>query len=117
MPIDFFLNVFTTYVSAVLIIFGSSVNIVQPLVGFPMAVLVLFVEVPFCLKCCPTGPNFDKFMLKFNSNPLRALLYFILSLIIWLVVNPGGVVMGVLPGLSLTAAFVCYSTLINNCKF
>jgi hypothetical protein len=27
------------------------------------------------------------------------------------------VVMGVLPGLSLTAAFVCYSTLINNCKF
>lgn len=44
---------------------------------------ILFIEVPFLLRICPTSGKFDAFVRRFTTNWMRALVYTILSAIQW----------------------------------
>ena len=46
-------------------------------------VLLIFVEIPFLLRICPTSARFDSFMRQFSSNYMRALIYGVMSAIQW----------------------------------
>jgi hypothetical protein len=46
--------------------------------------VILFIEVPFLLRICPTSSKFDDFIRKFNTNPTRAAIYGVMSLVQWL---------------------------------
>ncbi|WPH02033.1 Hypothetical protein R9X50_00488800 [Acrodontium crateriforme] len=48
------------------------------------AFLILFIEVPLLLRICPTSGSFDSFVRRFETNYMRAAIYFVLSLIQWL---------------------------------
>jgi hypothetical protein len=43
------------------------------------AFLILFVEVPFLLRICPTSGKFDEFIRKISTNYLRAAAYAVMS--------------------------------------
>ncbi|CAG8179784.1 unnamed protein product [Penicillium salamii] len=47
------------------------------------AFVVLFIEVPFLLRICPTSPKFDSFIRRFTTNWMRAGIYVALSAIQW----------------------------------
>lgn len=48
------------------------------------ALIILFIEIPLLLRICPTSPTFDNFIRRFETNYMRAAIYFVLSLIQWL---------------------------------
>ncbi|PMB67364.1 Golgi apparatus membrane protein TVP18 [Beauveria bassiana] len=45
------------------------------------ALFILFIEVPFLLRICPTSGKFDAFVRKISTNYLRAAAYGIMSAI------------------------------------
>jgi hypothetical protein len=47
------------------------------------APIILFVEVPFLLRICPTSGKFDEFIRKITTNWMRATMYVCLSAIQW----------------------------------
>ncbi|RAL15541.1 Tvp18 family protein [Aspergillus homomorphus CBS 101889] len=64
-------NIFTF--NAVIIIFS-----VLCLVS---AFILIFTEVPFLLRICPTSPKFDEFIRKFTTNWMRASMYAVMSVV------------------------------------
>ncbi|KAF2396257.1 hypothetical protein EJ06DRAFT_534382 [Trichodelitschia bisporula] len=46
--------------------------------------IILFIEVPFLLRICPTSSKFDDFIRKFSTNYMRAAVYAVMSLVQWL---------------------------------
>ncbi|KAJ5132879.1 hypothetical protein N7448_007037 [Penicillium atrosanguineum] len=47
------------------------------------APIILFVEVPFLLRICPTSGKFDEFIRRITTNWMRATMYVCLSAIQW----------------------------------
>ncbi len=45
------------------------------------ALIIIFIEIPLLLRICPTSPNFDAFIRRFETNYMRAAIYFVMSLI------------------------------------
>ncbi|KAJ5155597.1 hypothetical protein N7492_008400 [Penicillium capsulatum] len=66
-------NIFTVHV----------VRIVFAVLCIVSAFLILFIEVPFLLRICPTSGKFDDFIRRFTTVWMRALVYTILSAIQW----------------------------------
>ncbi|QDS75483.1 Golgi apparatus membrane protein tvp18 [Venturia effusa] len=60
----------------VLIVFGA--------ICLACSFIILFVEVPFLLRICPTSGKFDDFIRKFRTSIMRAAIYGVMSLIQWL---------------------------------
>ncbi|KAI8362250.1 hypothetical protein B0O80DRAFT_435393 [Mortierella sp. GBAus27b] len=59
-----------------LILFGIlSFTPIWSIVGWIIAFLLIFVEIPLCLKCCPTSAKFDNFLGKFQNSVVRAVGY------------------------------------------
>lgn len=52
--------------------------------------IILFIEVPFLLRICPTSGKFDDFIRKFSTNYMRAAVYGVMSLVQWLSLIIGG---------------------------
>ena len=52
--------------------------------------MIVFIEIPFLLRICPTSQHFDTFIRRFETNYMRAAIYGVMSLIQWLslVVKP-----------------------------
>ena len=46
--------------------------------------ILIFLEIPFLLRICPTSPKFDAFMRRFGTNYMRAVMYGVMSLVQWL---------------------------------
>ena len=46
--------------------------------------LIIFIEIPLLLRICPTSQKFDSFVRRFETNYMRAAIYFVMSLIQWL---------------------------------
>ncbi|KAA8646176.1 hypothetical protein EYZ11_004781 [Aspergillus tanneri] len=67
-------NIFTFH--PVLIIFS--------IICLVSSFLLIFVEVPFLLRICPTSEKFDNFVRRFTTNWMRAAMYTILSVVQWL---------------------------------
>ncbi|GKZ16604.1 Golgi apparatus membrane protein tvp18 [Aspergillus brasiliensis] len=46
--------------------------------------ILIFAEVPFLLRICPTSPKFDAFIRRFTTNWMRAAMYTVMSVVQWL---------------------------------
>lgn len=66
-------NIFTTNV----------LHIVISVICLASSFVILFIEVPFLLRICPTSSKFDDFIRRFTTNWMRAAMYVILSGIQW----------------------------------
>lgn len=51
--------------------------------------VILFIEVPFLLRICPTSSKFDDFIRRFTTNWMRAAIYTILSAVQWVSLATG----------------------------
>ncbi|OJJ51518.1 hypothetical protein ASPZODRAFT_127601 [Penicilliopsis zonata CBS 506.65] len=54
------------------------------------AFVIVFIEVPFLLRICPTSSKFDEFIRRFTTNWMRAAMYLVLSAIQWVSLVAGG---------------------------
>ncbi|PGH17772.1 golgi apparatus membrane protein TVP18 [Helicocarpus griseus UAMH5409] len=64
-------------------------NIFNSVIVFSIICLVssfilVFVEIPFLLRICPTSSTFDAFIRRFTTNYMRAAMYVLLSVPQWL---------------------------------
>jgi hypothetical protein len=48
------------------------------------SLIILFIEVPFLLRICPTSSKFDEFIRRFSTNFMRAAVYGVMSIVQWL---------------------------------
>ncbi|KAL3493849.1 hypothetical protein BJX62DRAFT_199689 [Aspergillus germanicus] len=46
--------------------------------------ILVFIEVPFLLRICPTSEKFDTFIRRFTTNYMRAAVYTVMSVVQWL---------------------------------
>lgn len=46
--------------------------------------VLIFVEVPFLMRICPTSSKFDTFIRRFTTNYMRAAMYALMSTVQWL---------------------------------
>lgn len=70
-----------------LIVFGV-LNIVHnpifSIIGWVISFILVFVELPICMRFCPTSPKFDNFISKFENAYLRAVGYLIFAVVMFL---------------------------------
>ncbi|KAJ5721751.1 Golgi apparatus membrane protein tvp18 [Penicillium malachiteum] len=66
-------NIFTFHV----------VRIIFAVLAIASALVILFIEVPWLLRICPTSGAFDGFIRRFTTNWMRAAMYTALSAIQW----------------------------------
>ncbi|KAJ5287964.1 Golgi apparatus membrane protein tvp18 [Penicillium angulare] len=59
------------------------VRIIFSVLCLVSAFVILFIEVPFLLRICPTSSTFDVFIRRFTTNWMRAGMYTVLSAIQW----------------------------------
>ncbi|CDS12609.1 hypothetical protein LRAMOSA04795 [Lichtheimia ramosa] len=83
-------------------------NIPFAIIGWVFAFILVFVEVPLCTKFCPTSPKFDNFVARFENSYLRAALYLVMAIVMFLstIVNTTSLVA---PAVTLLFAFICYA--------
>jgi len=65
-------------------LFHASVLIVFSIICLVSGFLLIFIEIPFLLRICPTSKKFDDFVRKFHSNYGRAGIYLVMALVQWL---------------------------------
>ncbi|ORX58167.1 putative clathrin-coated vesicle protein [Hesseltinella vesiculosa] len=82
-------------------------NIPFAIIGWIFAFILFFVEVPLCMKVCPTSPKFDTFVSHFENAYLRAALYLGMG-VIMLLSNTVSTTILNLPAVILVMAGVCY---------
>ncbi|BFZ58789.1 Golgi apparatus membrane protein tvp18 [Savitreella phatthalungensis] len=58
--------------------------IIFGIIAIVFGVILIFVEIPFLLRICPTNPRFDENIRKFNNNYPRAALYVVFAAVLWL---------------------------------
>ncbi|KAF2280147.1 uncharacterized protein EI97DRAFT_369776 [Westerdykella ornata] len=71
------------------------------------APIILFVEVPFLLRICPTSAKFDAFIRRFSSNYMRAAIYGVMSAIQWISISVHSSAL-IAAAVTLFLAAVCY---------
>ncbi|KAG1122706.1 hypothetical protein G6F42_011226 [Rhizopus arrhizus] len=50
-------------------------NPIFAIIGWVIAFILFFVEVPLCTKFCPTSPRFDSFIARFENAYFRGAVY------------------------------------------
>ncbi|KAG0248827.1 Golgi apparatus membrane protein tvp18 [Mortierella polycephala] len=73
-----------------------------------MAFFLVFIEIPLCMKCCPTSAKFDNFLTQFQNSFFRAAAYVVFAILMWLAFGIGGRTLQVISALTLTAAAGSY---------
>ncbi|KAJ8661787.1 hypothetical protein O0I10_002595 [Lichtheimia ornata] len=86
---------------------GFPSHIVFSIVGWVIALILIFVEVPLCIKCCPTSPKFDTFITYFENSWFRAVMYLIFAVVMFLsnLINTGPLIAA---AVCLLLAAICY---------
>ncbi|PYH76570.1 clathrin-coated vesicle protein [Aspergillus uvarum CBS 121591] len=59
----------------------NAVIIIFSVLCLVSAFILIFTEVPFLLRICPTSPKFDEFIRKFTTNWMRAGMYAVMSVV------------------------------------
>ncbi|KAI8092638.1 uncharacterized protein BX664DRAFT_312762 [Halteromyces radiatus] len=82
-------------------------NIPFSILGWIFAFVLVFVEIPLCIKFCPTSPRFDSFVSSFENSYLRAGLYLVMAIVMFLAntINTG---LLNLPAVILLLTSFCY---------
>ncbi|OJJ85665.1 Tvp18 family protein [Aspergillus glaucus CBS 516.65] len=62
----------------------NAIRIIFSVLAIVSGLILIFVEVPFLLRICPTSSKFDDFIRRFTTNWMRASMYAILSAIQWI---------------------------------
>ncbi|KAI9018588.1 Golgi apparatus membrane protein TVP18 [Phycomyces nitens] len=65
-------------------IVGLSGHVVFSIVGWVIAFIVMMVEVPLCLKFCPTGHRFDGIAPYFENSYFRTAMYLVFAIVMFL---------------------------------
>ena len=109
-------NVYAQYLAflsiPLLIITGFS-NLITSLIIWSViaiiaSIIILFLEVPFCVKCCPTSPRFDGVIKSLDRHMYRCLFYAGVAVCMWFAVSASGGVFFVLSALCLSGCAVGY---------
>jgi len=69
-------------------IFHFDIQILFAVFAIVTGLLIIFLEIPFLLRICPTSPAFDSFIRKFQSLWGRAAFYILASIVQWLSIIP-----------------------------
>ncbi|KAG0272838.1 Golgi apparatus membrane protein tvp18 [Linnemannia exigua] len=92
-----------------LILFGIlDLSIGWSLMGWIIAFLLIFIEIPLCMKCCPTSEKFDNFLTKFQNSYFRAGAYLVFCILMWIAVGAGHRKLQSISALLLTFASFSY---------
>ncbi|KAF9115838.1 Golgi apparatus membrane protein tvp18 [Mortierella sp. GBA39] len=92
-----------------LIVFGVvSFHLLWSIIAWIMAFLLVFIEIPLCLKCCPTSAKFDNALQQFQNSYFRAVAYVVFAVVMWLAVGLGGRTLQVVSALALSFGAVSY---------
>ncbi|KAL2222819.1 putative Golgi apparatus membrane protein tvp18 [Thermoascus aurantiacus ATCC 26904] len=62
----------------------NALRIVFSIICLVSGFILIFIEIPFLLKICPTSSKFDEFIKRFTTNFMRAAMYLIMSVLQWL---------------------------------
>ncbi|OJJ61108.1 hypothetical protein ASPSYDRAFT_42971 [Aspergillus sydowii CBS 593.65] len=62
----------------------NAVLIVFSILCIVSGCILIFTEVPFLLRICPTSEKFDTFIRRFTTNWMRAGMYTVMSVVQWL---------------------------------
>ncbi|MCJ1371901.1 Golgi apparatus membrane protein tvp18 [Loxospora ochrophaea] len=75
-------------------VFHASLLIIFSIICLVSGLLLIFIEVPFLLRICPTSAKFDAFVRRFTTNYMRAAIYGVMSVVQWLslVVHPSSLI-------------------------
>jgi len=77
MILCFALGIANFFTTTILIIILAAICLASSLV-------ILFIEVPFLLRICPTSSKFDNFIRRFSTNYTRAAIYIAMAVAQWL---------------------------------
>ncbi|OOO10333.1 TVP18/Calcium channel flower [Aspergillus oryzae] len=61
----------------------NAVRIVFSILCLVSGFVLVFIEVPFLLRICPTSEKFDTFIRRFTTNWMRAAMYVVMSALQW----------------------------------
>ncbi|KAI8640152.1 hypothetical protein BD408DRAFT_420202 [Parasitella parasitica] len=88
-------------------IVGFLSHVAFSIVGWVIAFILVMIEVPLCIKFCPTSPRFDSFLAYFENCWLRAGIYLAFAVIMFLsnLLNVGPLIAC---GVLLLLAAICY---------
>ncbi|KAI8075115.1 TVP18/Calcium channel flower [Gongronella butleri] len=92
-------------------IVGLPGHVVFSIVGWVIAFLLVLVEVPLCMKMCPTSPKLDSFLAYFENCYFRAAMYLVFAVVMFLSNLLNGATPLIAAAVALLIAAICY------CKF
>ncbi|KAI7901089.1 uncharacterized protein BX663DRAFT_531919 [Cokeromyces recurvatus] len=69
------LGIISIILLIILGVFSLTSNLPFAIIGWIIAFILFFVEVPFCTKICPTSPRFDAFIARFENSYFRGAVY------------------------------------------
>ncbi|KAF2658024.1 hypothetical protein K491DRAFT_303089 [Lophiostoma macrostomum CBS 122681] len=78
------LCIFLCFALGVANIFNFNIIILFSIICLVCSFIIIFIEIPLLLRICPTSSTFDTFIRRFETNYMRAAIYFVMSLIQWL---------------------------------
>ncbi|CAO3608016.1 unnamed protein product [Mucor hiemalis] len=101
------LGIVSIILLVVLGVFTLTSNPIFSIIGWVIAFILFFVEVPLCTKFCPTSPKFDGFISRFENSYYRGAMYIIFAIIMFLstTINTTSLVA---PAVTLLLTFICY---------
>jgi len=70
-------------------IFAPPLRIIFSIVCLVYAPILIFIEIPFLLRICPTSEKFDIFIRRFTTNYMRAAIYIAFSAVQWASIASG----------------------------
>ncbi|GAD99156.1 clathrin-coated vesicle protein [Paecilomyces variotii No. 5] len=62
----------------------NALRIVFSIVCLVCSFLIIFIEIPFLLRICPTSSKFDAFIRRFTTIWMRAAVYLAMSIVQWM---------------------------------
>ncbi|KAH8554805.1 hypothetical protein BGW37DRAFT_211371 [Umbelopsis sp. PMI_123] len=82
-------------------------HVVFSIVGWVIAFILILVEVPLCMRMCPTSEKFDTFVRYFENTLFRAVMYLVFAVVMFLssLLNTGPLIAA---GVSLLLGALCY---------
>ncbi|KAI8991413.1 hypothetical protein BDF20DRAFT_811676 [Mycotypha africana] len=71
------LGIISLILLVVLGVVALTSNFIFSIVGWVIAFILFFVEIPLCTKFCPTSPRFDAFIARFENAYFRGAMYIV----------------------------------------
>ncbi|KAG0182504.1 Golgi apparatus membrane protein tvp18 [Apophysomyces sp. BC1021] len=90
-------------------IVGFLGHVVFSIVGWVIAFILVFAEIPLCIKFCPTSPKFDTFIAYFENCYFRAAMYLVFAVVMFLS-NLMGTGPLIAAAVCLLLASICYES-------